>query len=1681
MMRQPGFWLAFTTLLALGTVAPAADFVWMEGEQPSWSNYHGYDLTNWAGHAYLSEGKWLRVQVAAGDTAKLVPKEGILLAYDFVAPRAGSYEVWNRIGYEFVRSPFSWRVDGGPWRDVQPSDLTTDLMLLGDWNEVAWYKCGLADLAAGKHRLEIRLARWFKTVNNKKEEQQIFYCSDAICLSRGPFRPNGKFKPGAAYQDQHDKAAAEQVFKMTSGAEASQRVQTALSGPWQIARWDEPTVTEEDRTRPIQSVPGAEQLLWYGIDVPGDRNEKRPDLSYCHRYVYRTRVEVPADLRGRAFFLHFDATSLIASVIVNGQFCGANAAPLTIWDCDVTKAIRPGGANEVVVAVKDAYYAATNPRDLFNLPMSFFNFQGASNRFDFPVWHYMQNGIVEPVALVAAGGVYASDVFAVPSVSKRQLGLEITLHNASGAAAAVTIANQCVPLEGGPVAKRFADRQVAVAAGEEKVVKLTEGWENPKLWWPDAPQQYEVVTTVSLGGRVIDTRRTKFGFRQWRWQNAQFTLNGVPFHGHADLAGYDTGAPEETLALWKKHGQNVMRFWGAGWKGMGQAEALDFLDRGGAVVRRTGLFDGEGGNYALVETVKIGGKDVTRARKSLFDHWAAQLKAEVRGERNHPSLMIWSIENEITFINSRNWGLAQWVEPAIRDVAREVMELDPTRPVMTDGGHAMMDQSMPVNGVHYGESEMRDYPDEAYTCDKLFHEPQTIWRYDATKPGFLGESLFTSGSPPSFFAGLQGESAFLGRSESAKGESLWVKMASEGYRWSGLGAVHFWMTDATGGVYNSWQPVAVLCRQWNWTFASGGKVVRTLKVFNDTRFAEPIDVGLRLTVGADLVVQAHKTFSVAPGMAQPFDVTLDMPRTHKPRTTGQLVLTASRGGKEVFRDVKPLVVIDADAAPRPRLAKKDLLVLDPSGAVKRRLAARGIEFTEVAGFDDLPAKGRVVLVGPHALTPQQSTSPKWLDLAAEGTRVIVLEQEHPLHYQAIPADLEPTAYVGRVAFAENLEHPVFAGLGQEDFFTWSKDHVVYRNVYKKAAKGCRSLVQCEPELACSAMAECQVNDGLMIVCQLVVGEKLAFDPVAQRLFDNTLNYAADYQVSRKETAAVVESGSPWAGVLSASGLKYRRKDDVAAALAEGKFDIVVAQATPGTLRTLVEQRGRLAAFTGRGGYLMLCGLTPEGLADFDRLVGFPHAIRPFEMERVTLATPNDPLMAGLTARDVVMESGQQVTQWGGDKFMASDVFSYVVDLNDIAPFCKIPGPEYFGNPGAGPGWDHWPRNMVNGFTSADSWKYCFTIAYGKGEPLVWTMELPKVEEIVELDIIPTPIFNRIQRLELSFDGGKPISLALRDVPGRQDLAVPPHKARRLTIRIVPVEGKQPLVGVDNLWIRVTRSADFARRVWPMLNLGAMVRYPMGRGGLVLNNLRILDKESVPVNAQKKQVILSTILRNLGATFAGGRVVTAAQMRFLPVPFHQQANAYLTKGHGTFPDADLSTLPVGEQKFAGVTYQVNDFRTSPVPSCVVLRSPCVDGRLPAEATIKVGRKADALFFLQGYIEAQPWKPNDPNQPPPVVFKYLVSYADGKTEEVPVAIGLGIAPHTTKSLANLKNAMVAWAGRAATPQAEPLVVYQLQWSNPRPDAEIKSVTLQRDPQAGENWGSPVWIGLTIGSQK
>ena len=145
---------------------------------------------------------------------------------------------------------------------------------------------------------------------------------------------------------------------------------------------------------------------------------------------------------------------------------------------------------------------------------------------------------------------------------------------------------------------------------------------------------------------------------------------------------------------------------------------------------------------------------------------------------------------------------------------------------------------------------------------------------------------------------------------------------------------------------------------------------------------------------------------------------------------------------------------------------------------------------------------------------------------------------------------------------------------------------------------------------------------------------------------------------------------------------------------------------------------------------------------------------------------------------------------------------------------------------------------------------------------------------------------------------------------------------------------------------------------------------------MLNQLRVLESEANPVNGPKKQNIVATLLRNLGATFAAEKLIVAGtDMDYAPIPLGDKCNAFLTAERGWF-DAklDLSHLPIGEQKLGGVEYVIRDFKTSPLPACIMLDGPCVKTKLPREVDgIPVGRKADALFFLQTFHRTKEWRP------------------------------------------------------------------------------------------------------------
>jgi beta-galactosidase len=294
-----------------------------------------------------------------------------------------------------------------------------------------------------------------------------------------------------------------------------------------------------------------------------------------------------------------------------------------------------------------------------------------------------------------------------------------------------------------------------------------------------------------------------------------------------------------------------------------------------------------------------------------------------------------------------------------------------------------------------------------------------------------------------------------------------------------------------------------------------------------------------------------------------------------------------------------------------------------------------------------------------------------------------------------------------------------------------------------------------------------------------------------------------------------------------------------------------------------------------------------------------------------------------------------------------------------------------------------------------------------------------------------------------------------------------------------------VISIENLWLRVKRPESYRKSVVPLLNIGGLVKYRQGKGDIVLNQVKVEASEANPINAEKKRTIVSTLLRNLGATFAAGKnLVAGTNLRYTPIPLAEKCNQYLTADRGWLAgSADLGHLPVGEQTFTGVRYAIRDFRTSPVPSCIMLAGKDAKGDLPQQVTdIPVGQSADVLFFLHTFHPAREWRPARPMEQPPTVVQYIVRYEDGDSLLVPVRLGVHVGPWLVEKPVGLPEAAVAWeAAPAKGGGGKQAVAYQMQWSNPRPEVKIKSLDVRYAPRTGNGYGVPVLLAVTAGREE
>ncbi len=358
---------------------------------------------------------------------------------------------------------------------------------------------------------------------------------------------------------------------------------------------------------------------------------------------YRKTFKLPSDYKNTKVFIEFDGAYMNSEVWINGKFLGKRPYGYTSFEYDLTPYLVYGGSNVIAVRLNN------------NQPTS--------------RW-YSGSGIYRNVWLTVSNPVhvdYCGMFVTTPNVSKNSAAINVknTILNQSGEAKSVKLKTILLDANGKNVAAQTSS-PVKINAESSATLSQDLTVSKPRLWSPASPYLYIAQTQVIIGDSVVDTYQSTFGIRYFAFDpNNGFSLNGVSMKlngvcNHHDLgalgAAVNYRAIERQLEILKAMGCNAIRTS----HNPPDPQVLEACDRLGFMVMDE-AFD-------VWET----GKNKLNDYHLYFKDWAkADIQAMVMRDRNHPSVIMWSIGNEIQSpIVSTAATLYKWVKA-----------IDDTRPV----------------------------------------------------------------------------------------------------------------------------------------------------------------------------------------------------------------------------------------------------------------------------------------------------------------------------------------------------------------------------------------------------------------------------------------------------------------------------------------------------------------------------------------------------------------------------------------------------------------------------------------------------------------------------------------------------------------------------------------------------------------------------------------------------------------------------------------------------------------------------------------------------------------------------------------------------------------------------------------------------------------------------------------
>ena len=382
---------------------------------------------------------------------------------------------------------------------------------------------------------------------------------------------------------------------------------------------------------------------------------------------YRKTFNLPDAEEGRLVFIDFDGVYRNSEVWINGHYLGKRPYGYISFRYELTPFLKYGKENNVLAVKVD-------------------NSQQPNSRW------YSGSGIYRNVWLVTTENIfvdYWGTHIITPVVSQQsaKVIVQTKVRNTSAKNQPISLKTMIVDKDGKEIAVVETKQNIQKESTNEIAQSLAVT--NPSLWSIENPYLYKVITLVECGGKVCDNYQTSLGIRSFVFDIAKgFLLNGkhVKINGvcnHHDLgcfgAAVNRRALQRQLEILKEMGVNGIRTS----HNPPAPELLDLCDKMGFIV--------------MDEAFDMWKKGKTKFDYSLdWDAWHQRdLQDMVLRDRNHPSVFIWSIGNEV----SEQWDKKDSSGGIIaRELCSIVRKLDGTRPITSNCNEPSPDNTILKNG-----------------------------------------------------------------------------------------------------------------------------------------------------------------------------------------------------------------------------------------------------------------------------------------------------------------------------------------------------------------------------------------------------------------------------------------------------------------------------------------------------------------------------------------------------------------------------------------------------------------------------------------------------------------------------------------------------------------------------------------------------------------------------------------------------------------------------------------------------------------------------------------------------------------------------------------------------------------------------------------------------------------------